>query len=357
MDIIDDQQVHLQALSDLSLSSEDEALPQRLASRLSGKTCQFLVLDRGLSSATKVVLKPKTLFPLLVKLDDLAAIALEAQGDALLRNRMPPLSIPPLEGVERGETRGAIAYRYVTGGRVRHVVRRFDTALLQLNTYRALQIIDDVFDVILKKCHWLDGQYEMRPVELPELQSTDANDPDSRTLLERYERARRACRAIRAPHAIVHGDLHAKNILVTRDDAPVLLDFSRARSGVCHFLDYATFEAPLQFQVDGSLAEKFWQNEGLQYGTTPLIIPHSNSKLAACIHRIRSNLWQGCTRHAVAMEPRVIDLVYRGFLIGCLIRLYLRKNNSTETRMRAYRQAVRLSDVFHSSATIEFRII
>src|ERR1035437_965711 len=250
------------------------------------------------------------------------------------------MSIPPFETVEYGDGRGAIAYRYVTGGRVRHLVRRFDGALTEINTYRALQIIDDIFDVIMKKCHWLDGRFEMRFIALAPLHAfaPAVDNEECGHLLGVYQHVRESCAKLRAPHGVVHGDLHAKNVLITRDEAPVLVDFARAREGECQMLDFATFEAPLQFQVDRAVAEKFWEMEELQYGETPLIVPHSNSKLAACVHRLRSNLWQGCTRRGVRMSSEDVDLAYRGYLIHALLRVYLRPDNNPDTRRRAAKQ-------------------
>jgi hypothetical protein len=348
MDYVDDFKGRWCSLDELDLADEYKDLLHRIATRFNPLPVRYFILARGLSTAAKVVAKPQTLFPLLVKLDTDENIRAEVKGDQLLRYRLPPLAMPPLEAVEYGVGCGAIAYRYITGGRVRDVVRRFDRALTEMSTYRALQIIDDIFDVIMKKCHWLDGRFEMRPINLPLLAAHGpaASDPECNDLLAMYDKARKECAKLKAPYGVVHGDLHAKNVLVTRDDAPVLVDFARARDGECQMLDFATFEAPLQFQVDRPLAEKFWEMEDLQYGETALIIPHSNSKLAACVHRVRSNLWQGCTRRAVRMPLEEVDLAYRGYLMCALLRLYLRYNNDPDTRLRAAKQVRSLSRAF-----------
>jgi len=340
MDYVDDFNADFIEIEALHISDDDKALLREICQPYEKNRVRYVVIERGLSGAVKLVAKPECLFPLFIKLDSAEAISREEAGDRLIRNRVPPLSIPPLEAVVLRENRGAIAYRYVTGGRVRHLIRRFDTALRELSTYKALAIIDDIFDVILKKCHWLDGQYKVCPIRLPEMPTTSELNSDSNwiDMLNCYEQVRDFCSRIDAPHAIVHGDLHAKNVLVTRDDTPVLIDFSMAKTDTCQYLDFAKFESCLQFQVDGLLAEEMWRTESLMYGKTSLIIPHSNSKLAACIHRIRSNLWQGCTRLSLQMDSEVIELGYRGYLIYCLMRLYSRTANSTDSRNRAYHQ-------------------
>lgn len=287
MDYVDDLQADFVELEALHLSVDDKALLQEICARYKEHRVRYVVIERGLSTSVKLVAKPECLFPILIKLDSAEAVSQEEAGDRLIRYRVPPLSIPSLEIVLFRKNRGAIAYRYITGGRVRQLIRRFDTALRELSTYQALAIIDDVFDVILKKCHWLDGQYKMRRIRLPEMPTIPELNSDSKwvDMIGRYERARDICSRVDAPHGIVHGDLHAKNILISRDDAPVLIDFSMAKADTCQYLDFAKFEANLQFSVDGMLGKEMWRIESLMYGETPLIIPHSNSKLAACIHR------------------------------------------------------------------------
>jgi len=351
MDFVDDEYPELAAIDSLGLAENDVQLLEQFGERFTPLPVRGLIVARGLSSATKVVLKPQSLFPLLVKLDDAEGIRREEAGDRLIRDRTPPLSIPPLEGVLYSNSRAAIAYRYVTGGRVRHVVRRLDNEISKLSTYRLLQMTDDIFDVILKKCHWLDGRYELLPIRLPEKISDSEiiNDPQWDELRTMYESVKSMARSLRAPHAIVHGDLHAKNILVTRDDAPVLIDFSFAGERECQYKDYAKLESSLQFQCDGTIAEEMWRHEQLIYGPTPLIVPHSNTKLAACIHRIRSNLWQGCTRKSLQMSSEEVDAGYRSFLVYNLVRIYGRDNNSRNTKQRAYHQAMALFNGFSSN--------
>jgi serine/threonine protein kinase len=354
MDFVDDEHAELMAIESLGLAEADVQLLQGFAERFAPLPVRGLIIARGLSSATKVVLKPQSLFPILVKLDDTEDIRKEEAGDRLIRDRTPPLSIPPIEGVRYAGGRAAIAYRYVTGGRIRHIIRRLDTELSKLSPYRVLQIIDDIFDVILKKCHWLDGRYELMPINLPEKISDFEvrNDAQWDELRAMYDTVKSAARSLRAPHAIVHGDLHAKNVLITRDDAPVLIDFAFAAEKMCQYQDYAKLESTLQFQCDGAIAEQMWRNEQLIYGPTPLIVPHSNTKLAACIHRTRSNLWQGCTRKALQMSCDEVDAGYRSFLIYHLVRLYGRDNNNRDTKQRAYHQAMALFGGFPTANTV-----
>jgi serine/threonine protein kinase len=347
MDVVDDHGGDFVEFDALPLSEIDRKVLLKAAARFQPRIVRYLPLTRGLSTAIKVILKPEALFPLIVKIDSAPVIEGEYQGDRLIRDRVPPLSIPPFEGVYFEGDRAGIAYRYITGGRVRELARRLDTAIPRLKTYEILRIVDDIFDVILKKCHWLDGQYTIEPIVMPEIRSDYVEkDAEWDALLKTYDALRKRAESRRAPHGIIHGDLHAKNVLLTRDDAPVLVDFARAASARCHYIDFAKFEAALQFQVDGSVAEQMWRIEELVYGTTPLIIPHSNTKLVSCIHGIRSNLWQGCTRRSLQMDPDEIDFGYRVHLIYQLMRIYTRQYNSTDARRRALHQARRLAERF-----------
>lgn len=349
MDRVDDIEANFKTLEELNLSQEDEKLLNKICNGYKDDhNIRLILIERGLSTSKKLVVKPKKLFPLLVKLDNKEVIQSEEIGDKVIRHRVPPHSIPPLDRVEFIGNRGAIGYRYITGGRVRDIVRRFDTELVNLSTFQACSIINDIYDVILKKCHWLDENYEMKKVELREMPFEPELKGDAKWLemCDHYEKARNICSEIKAPHGIVHGDLHPKNVLISRQNAPVLIDFSMVKTELCQFFDFAKFEVNLQFQCAGPLAKKMWRIEDLMYGKTPLIIPHSNSKLATCIHRIRANLWQGCTRFAVKMDSQAIDFVYRGYLIYCLMRIYSRVNNSQESRNHAYSQVMSLSFPF-----------
>ena len=347
MDVVDDSSGDFVAFDALPLSDVDRKVLLKAAARFQPGIVRYLPVARGVSSAKKVILKPEALFPLIVKIDEASAIEAEYQGDQLIRDRVPPLSIPPLEGVFFEGERGGIVYRYITGGRVRELARRLDTAIPTLNTYQILRIVDDIFDVILKKCHWLDGKYTIEPIRMPEIRSDKlATDGEWGEMLRTYDKVRKAVESYRAPHGIAHGDLHAKNVLLTRDDAPVLVDFAKAARARCHYIDFAKFEAALQFQVDGSVAEQMWRIEELVYGRTPLILPHSNAKLVSCIHGIRSNLWQGCTRRSLQMDPDEVDFGYRAHLIYQLMRIYTRIYNSTDARQRALHQARRLAERF-----------
>lgn len=233
MDFVEDGP-HLYSLDQLGLEVERTDLLRRLANLFPGVSVGYLILDRGLSTATKVVLKPKGLFPFIVKIDSLAEIRAELAGGELMRLRLPPLSLAPLEASIEANTLGAIMHRYVTGGRIKDKISRLDIHLDRCSPETAQRIITETLDVILKKCHWLDGAFVLREVSLEDVRPEPGIDTTSwRRLSDKFDRLRNRLRGIRAPHAIVHGDLHAKNILIGRTGAPVLVDFRNAAADTC----------------------------------------------------------------------------------------------------------------------------
>lgn len=339
MDDVDDA-AHLANLSELHLSEEDAALLQRLSAKFEPLDSKYLVVQRGLSTAIKIVLKPRRLFPFLVKIDVKEEILAEAEGDRLLRLRVPPLSIAPLEAVEQGQTRAAIMYRYVTGGRVKDVVDRLDTCLARPDTAIGHAALAEVLDVVLKKCHWLDGDAVVRGIELPEIIPPPTPiSSDLRDLLNRYERLRSEVLCIKAPHAIIHGDLHPKNILITRHGGPVIIDFHSARQDACIYSDYARLETYIQWQVPAAVSASFGRVSTRVYSGDPLILPRSRAPIASYIHTIRSVLYRNCLSRTVGLSEREIDTGYRGFLARQLIGYSLAAGRSDDNKHRAQEEA------------------
>src|SRR5882672_9858905 len=128
MDAVDDFQAPLVPLTQLGLSEPHKVVLEGISRLFELRDPRYLLIPRGKSSAAKVIIKPRSLFPLFAKLSTISDIETEAAGDRLIRDRVPPLSIPPLFGTHFENELGAIIYRYVTGGRVRDLARRFDTA-------------------------------------------------------------------------------------------------------------------------------------------------------------------------------------------------------------------------------------
>ncbi len=339
MDAVDDGP-HLVTLASLHLEEEDAELVTRLARRFAPLESKYLVIQRGLSTAIKIALKPARLFPFLVKIDVRDEVLAEAKGDRLLRLRVPPLSMPPFVAVEEGPHRAAIMYRYVTGGRVKEVVDRLDVYLSRVGVSAGQAALVDILDVILKKCHWLDGDSKVRSIELPDIvPPADAISKQLQDSVSRYRRLRVRLRDVRGPHAVIHGDLHPKNILLTRHCGPVLIDFRRAQEEACVYWDYARLETYIQWQVAESLSATFGRVSDRVYSGESLILPRSREPLASYIHTVRTVLWRNCLSRTVGLSQDEIDLGHRGHLVRQLLGYAMNVHHSDENRLRAHQQA------------------
>lgn len=345
MDYVDETRGDLQPLDTMGLSAADEDLvTSLLAPRFDGQIL-YRLINRGLSDSIKIVAKPRTLFPFIVKLDSVAKIEREYIGDRVIRMRVPPLNIPPFEGFLSRSGRGALMYRYITGGRVRDRVDRLDQYLSRVSDERGTSILRELFDTVLVKCHWMDGSLTMRRVQMKPL-----SDPEPGTeanawseVVAAYDLLRRDAEQHQAPHAIIHGDLHTKNVLVSRDGGPVLIDFAFVEQDACIFRDIAKFEACLQFHLDGSLEEHFRKYASRVYSREPLILPRGNAGIPLLIHTLRSTLWRACLSHRVQMPAKAIDTVYRAFLLYYLAGIMSRTGNLPATKRAAYQEAISLA--------------
>jgi serine/threonine protein kinase len=345
VDYVDEIRGSLQPLGAFGLSTVDEQLVTALLATRSDGEILYLPINRGLSGATKIVAKPRTLFPFIVKIDAADVIERECIGDKVIRLRVPPLNVPPFEGYICRNGRGAIMYRYITGGRVRDRVDRLDQYLSRVSDERATSILREVFDPVLRKCHWLDGAFVMRTVQMVSLGHPEPGIDETgwSEVVGAYERLRVDAEQHQAPHAIIHGDLHTKNVLVSRDGGPVLIDFAFVEQDACIFRDFAKLEVHLQFHLDGRLEERFREVALRVYSQEPLILPRSNVGIALLIHTVRSTLWRACLSQGVRMSAEAIDTVYRAFLAYHLARIMSKAGVSPGARRSAYQQVIGLA--------------
>lgn len=324
---------------------------------------KFKKLERSVSDALKIIMKPYTFYPYLIKIDDWTNIEREQQGDAIIRVRVPSINIPAFAGEVREQNRGAIVYSYLTGGRITDVVDRLDIYLGRVDYNEKTKtksidsrdrhlIFNDILDTVLKKCHWLDAQFKMKQVSLPPMTKPTTGFIDDETvkseLLALYDKITKIVSNYKAPHGIIHGDLHPKNILVSRGLEPILIDFTHVREDACVFFDYAKLEHWLQFQLKSEFTEQFFKkNLHLRtYSAEPLILPRSHHGIAKYVNEIRSKLWKICLSNTVKMNHNDIDVVYRCHLLYFLIRYCIGKKRSHESKERAYAEIQSLMKFF-----------
>ncbi|MFW5759167.1 MAG: hypothetical protein ACOCYO_10840 [Bacteroidota bacterium] len=319
-----------------SLTSIDKKILKKAATDFLPNV-KFKKLDGSVSDALKIIMKPYTLYPYMVKIDDWVNIEKEQRGDEIVRLRVPSINIPAFAGEVMEQNRRAIIYLYLTDGRISNVVDRLDVYLGRVDyneevSYKSIDSRDrhlifiDIPDTVLKKCHCLDAQFEMKIVWFPTMTEPPngfIEDEGLKTeLLNLYKRIFGIVTKYKAPHGIIHGDLHTKNILVSKGLEPIIIDFTHVRKDACVFFDYAKLEHWLQSQLKKDFTKQFFK-KGLhlrRYSDEPLILPKSHHGVVKYVNEIRTILWKTCLSNTVKINHEDIDAVNRCFLIYFLIR-------------------------------------
>lgn len=337
MDKVDEHNGNYTALDAATLPDTHKALIERLCGRFGTRGLLVAPIQRGRSTAHKWIIKPTSLFPFLLKIDSPERIQKEYAGDQLLRYRMSPLYMPPLEGAICEGAIGGLLYRYVTGGKLNEIINRMDVHFGEFRGVTHFGFLREIFDTALKKCHWRDGQPVLKPITLPPLP-----DPDSNAIPEgwseiaaKYQHAVQVASHFLAPHGVIHGDLHPKNILFTRHHLPVLIDYEFVNEFGCVYEDFAKLEVHLQFQVSSKVNAPFDRVRTRVYSREPLIMPRSFESVAGSIHAIRDILWKNCLSRNVGLNAEQIDWGYRCQLLYYLTRTISRHGVSPRTREHA----------------------
>ena len=340
MDFVDETRGKYVKLEDIGLTEAELFIFHKIINRISDRELYYMKLDRGLSGESKIIVKPSSLFPLLVKIGDSIQIKKEYDGYQLLHLRIPAFNVPHLIDTEFESDKSALVYRYITRGLVKDPVSRLDVYISEDLKDIIVPVLIELFDVILKKCHWLDGHFKMKQVCLPMLEDpqTGADPIVWNELFSYYEWFKNQAKKYKSPHGIVHGDLHPKNILIARNNLPIIIDYSMANTESCVYIDYAKLEVHLQFQVSSVVSDGFWHVSERMYSNGPLILPRSNKVLATCIHAIRSTLWKICLSKKVGLLNDEIDFGYRSYLLYYLIRFWSKTGISNTARDQALKE-------------------
>lgn len=333
MDFIDERRGEYTNLENINLAVA-EAEIVRMLSGLENKKILFRQINRGLSNEIKLIAKPQSLFPFFIKVGDHSEVQKEYEGYKLLRLRVPSINIPHFEKIKYYKDKAGIMYRYVTAGLISDKISRLDSFIGEDNQIYSEALIKELFDVVMKKCHWFDGQAPLKTIKLPPLelpqQGYDQKTWDK--LTEYYESIKGRAEKCKAPHAIIHGDLHPKNVLVTKNYVPIIIDFSMADEDSCVYRDYAKLEIHLQFQARESVAKQFLHIAQRTYTSGELILPRSNREISSCIHALRCTLWKTCLSKTFGLTNQEIDTGYTGYLMYYLIRFWSKTGNSFKAR-------------------------
>lgn len=335
MDRVDQRSRDFVPLDQLQLNETDEHLIKSFVEKFKSSPIHYKKIDRGLSGSIKIVIKPEQLFPFLAKIHERDQLEREYNGDQLCRLRLPPLNMPPFEHYAYEDGRAILIYRYITGGRVSEIIGRLDTFLNRCDPTMCLEIVEEVLDSILKKCHWLDGKFTRNRINLPDLKEPHKDDWICKRSLEFYRQLADKVAGIVAPFGITHGDLHPKNILVAKRGWPVLIDFSFAQENSCVYIDYAKLEIYSRFQSNWAHCEDFASVRERLYNKEDLILPRSRILPAQFIHKIREILWRNCLSNQVGLTAGEIDMGYRAYLVYFLTKVCLKTDLDEDIRKQA----------------------
>lgn len=309
----------------------------------------FLQIHRGLSDAKKIAVKPHNLYPLLIKISTASEILKEYEGYKTLKFRINTSNLLQCEGYSQDKDKGAIAYHYVTKGRVRDTYDRLDTMPENgdpKDVERVVGVVNLVFEYALKKSHFGHGlPKDIRPINLnTESNSvfTDCffNHSEICEVINTYNSIINCSSGILAPFGTVHGDLHPKNILVGMNDIPILIDYSYVTKGECIFLDYSKLEVYSITMFPAKVTNSFFERKLFerQYSTDPLILPRSSKDfLSSVIFEIRKNLWKNCMSNNIGMNYIDIDKAYRAYLSFHFLKVAKNVGVSDSARLIAYK--------------------
>ena len=346
MDWVDeDKGEYCNDIKELGIDSESEFLLNQIITDFCKGKYHVKLLERGLSKEQKFILKPDSLFPLFVKIGTKDRIDAEFSGQKLCELRMPAWASAPALCLKHSTTLGALAFRYMTQGLVSEPVSRLDFFVAEKANVDCVRIVHDIFDTVLRKCHWLDGHVVVKPYEprsLPNPQK-DVDLSAWSEICDCFIQFSKKCAGVRAPYAITHGDLHSKNILVARNDLPIIIDFSNTASDTCVYRDFARFEISIQFHVAAKTSDQFWHVAERIYGSDSLVLPRSTRPLASTIMAARSILWKACLSKSVNITPHELELGYRLALLQELVFICSKFNIGKTTRDIAIREVKALS--------------
>jgi serine/threonine protein kinase len=360
MDIVTDLDGDYKSLDDLHIKIEYKEIIEKTLIHLKDSylslditRAKYMIISKGLSTAIKVVIKIEGLYPFLAKIDTKNNTDKEYNGYQILQFHIDSANLLPFITYEKSEQTGLLLFRYITKGRVKYQYERFDTFLntvdlLHINE-EIINLVDNIFDSVFKKCHWGDGHPIMHSVKLKLFKDfifddDFFNDEERKNIEKSYIKHVNACSNLIAPHGLIHGDLHPKNILIGMNNIPIIIDFTHVKIGECIFKDYAKLETFFLFQVPNQFSKRFFEKNVNQtlfqrhYSVEPLILPRSvHNPISRVIQEIRTLLWKNCLSLTINMDFKNIDAIYRAYLIYYFIQLCRRSGVNKQTRERAYK--------------------
>ena len=81
MDFVDEHRGKYVKLEDIELTESELSIFRKIINRISDSKLYYMKLDRGLSGESKIIVKPSSLFPLLVKIGDSVQIKVKHRSE------------------------------------------------------------------------------------------------------------------------------------------------------------------------------------------------------------------------------------------------------------------------------------
>jgi hypothetical protein len=316
-------------IDQLNLDAIDQALLHRiLAVMPTGRfTCKRV--DARSLKAVKVAFIFEDEPSYLVKIDKCEVISSELRGYELISKYVPKENIPRLYQHEVLDDRAALIYSFLE-----------DTNLLHLNTYLSRlpftacdAVLESVLIGALGQCHWHSENSHLSFPAVPDLPAcpADVSRKEYDEILSIHDWIKAGSLKIRAPHGIIHGDLHSYNILCAHEMLPVLIDFDYVQDNACIYRDYSKLELYAQLHW---LDNDKWK---VEIPASYLLYPdtaNANSSESTSIRTIRKILWANC--YQSGLDSSEVLKGYRIYLVYDLMKVIVRPVFPHYARQRAH---------------------
>ena len=273
--------------------------------KITAKEVKYKRVEIGLSPVLKLFTKTNSLYPFFLKIGHDNEIQKESRNYGKARHKMPPLSMPPLETfisynklkdkeLIKSKT-SLIAFRSITGRDKLESPRSLFDEYNNINQYKIIEIIDEIFQVTLRDLHGFGDNPVFKEIEYAihdlELFSRKKFQITTDMVIKYNNLAEIASLSPKImPHGFVHGDLHCNNILLGRSNMPVIIDFAMLREEGCLLCDYAELEVAILVTALASNFQETANSARNCYKGMELYDHYGVDKFSRCVRVLRSNL-------------------------------------------------------------------
>ncbi len=311
---------------------------------------KFRAITIGMSATTKLIAHARNIYPYFIKIGDKNLIKKETSHHNMASARIPPLYVPPLETVIDGDIAkykteasagsALVAYRYISGRNKGQLPVSLMDAFPDIGKYRMIELIDELFGVVLSDFHAFADAPVLKPFEhlihnkkrFAELKIKRLN-----TMITKYNKLAENGSCPLLPHGMVHGDLHCENVIVNRKLSPIIIDFEMMRQQGCLLNDFAEFEVALIVAALESNTDFYGPVAEMIYSRKNMFEVFGVDKLSRCVRSIRANLADMIFResgfHQSPSAMHEIEGVYNSLLLRYLCSYsYVAKKSLSKER-------------------------